>query len=326
MSLIAAVGCSGSPHESAQPAALHRPAYERALRTLASDGRSGAVAVVESEDGIWQGAFGWADFDAKRRARPEDRFAIESTTKTFVAAVVLQLVQDERLSLEDPVQRWLPGLLPARPTITVRELLNHTSGLPTDFSLGQPLRDRVEAITAAGVMVPPGGSPSYSNGNYVLLGLIVEKVTGRRLDRVVTDRIIRPLHLDRTSYGTEHAKRATAWLGYREVFDPPVSGDGGIISTAGDVATFFRALMSGKVVRNELLSEMTHTVRTDGLGIGLGIFSKRFSCGVTWGHGGELAYSVDVAVARDGSKAVVVARNNPDAGDGEKVKERLYCS
>ena len=107
-----------------------------------------------------------------------------------------------------------------------------------------------------------------------------------------------------------------------------MSGDGGIISTAGDVATFFRALMSGKVVRKNLVSEMTNTVRTDdaALRVGLGIFRKAVSCGVAWGHGGDLGYSVDVAVARDGSRAVVVARNNPQLGDGEKVKENLYCS
>ena len=212
---IAAVGCSGSPHESAQAKALDRPAYQRALRTLASDGRSGAVAIVDTEKATWRGAAGWADFDARRRADADDRFAIESTTKTFVAAVALQLVQEERLSLQDSVQRWLPGLLPPRPKITVRELMNHTSGLPPDLSLGQPLRDRVQAIAASGVLFRPGTSTAYSNGNYVLLGLIVEKITGRRLDRVVTDRIIRPLHLERTSYGTEHPKRTAAWLGYR---------------------------------------------------------------------------------------------------------------
>src|ERR1044071_9246208 len=134
---IAAAGCSASAHEAAQPRTLPRPAYQRALRTLASDGYSGAVAVVETVDGTWRGAAGWADFEARRRAEPGDRFAIESTTKTFVAAVVLQLVQDKRLSLEDRVQRWLPGLLPARPTITVRELLNHPSGLRPDLYLRQ---------------------------------------------------------------------------------------------------------------------------------------------------------------------------------------------
>ncbi len=325
---VAACGCSGSLHEAAQPQALHRPAYQRALQTLASDGHSGAVAVVQTEDGTWQGAAGWADFYAKRRAHPDDRFAIESTTKTFVAAVVLQLVQEKRLSLQDTVQRWLPGLLPARPAITVRELLNHTSGLGNDVSFTGPPRDRAKTIAATGLAFPPGTSVAYSNGNYVLLGLIVEKITGRRLDRVVTDRIIRPLELERTSYGTEHATRKAAWLGSPEFIAAPVSGDGGIISTAGDLATFFRALMSGQIVQDELVSEMTDTVRTDDpdLRIGLGIFSKRFSCGTSWGHGGELGYSVDVAVARDGSKAVVIARNNPNLGNGEKVKQRLYCS
>jgi len=324
---VAAVGCSGQ-HDSDPAAPLHRPAYQRVLRTLASDGHSGAVAVVAPRYGTWRGAAGWADSYTRRRAHPDDRFAIESTTKTFVAAVVLQLVQAGRLSLQDTVQRWLPGLLPPRPTITVRELLNHTSGLGTDISFAQPPRDRAEAIAAAGLAFPPGTAVAYSNGNYVLLGLIVEKITGRSLDRVVTDRIIRPLDLERTSYGAEHAKRQAAWLGYPEVIAPPVSGDGGIISSAGDVATFFRALMSGKVVRKDILAEMTDAVPTDDpdLHIGLGIFRKRFSCGATWGHGGELGYSVDVAVARDGSKAVVVARNNPQFGDSEKVKEDLYCS
>src|SRR5262249_10090489 len=147
----------------------------------------GAVAVVETDDGTWQGAAGWADFDARRRAVPEDRFAIESTTKAVVASVVLQLVQEQRLSLRDPGQKWLPGLPPAGPTSTILELLNHTRGLPPDLTLGQPPRDRAETIAAGGLLSRPGTLTAYSNGNYVLLGLTVEKVTGRRLDRVVTD-------------------------------------------------------------------------------------------------------------------------------------------
>src|ERR1041384_3516752 len=79
---IAAAGCSASAHEAAQPGMLHRPAYQRALRTLASDGYSGAVAVVETTEGTWRGAAGWADYETRRRAEPGNRFAIESTTKT----------------------------------------------------------------------------------------------------------------------------------------------------------------------------------------------------------------------------------------------------
>src|SRR5262249_25492571 len=81
--------------------------------------------------GTWKGAAGWADSQAKRRAHPDDRFAIESATKTFVAAVVLQLTGERRLALDETVQHRLPGLFPARPRFTIRQLLDHSSGIPS---------------------------------------------------------------------------------------------------------------------------------------------------------------------------------------------------
>jgi CubicO group peptidase (beta-lactamase class C family) len=118
----------------------------------------------------------------------------------------------------------------------------------------------------------------------VLLGLIVEKVTGRPLDQVVTNRIIRRLHLRGTSYGTERAQRMTPWLGSVESFGRPVSGDGGIISTVEDVATFFRALLSGNLLAPKQLAEMTGTIATDrpDLRYGLGIWRYRLPCGFAW--------------------------------------------
>jgi len=287
---VAASGCSGSRERSGETASLQEPPYQRLLRTLASDGTSGAVAVVESPNGIWRGAAGWADSDARRRARPNDRFAIEGVTQTFVAAVVLQLVQERRLSLQDTVQRWLPGLLRPRPEITVRELVNHTSGLPVDLNAGRPLQEHIEAIATIGAVNEPGRSVVISYANYVLLGLIVEKITGRRLERVVADRIFRPLHLESTSYGRERAKRISPWLGYPES-PPAATGEIGIVSTADDIATFFRALMSGKVIGRELLSQMTQTVaagagnRRGGLGI---VPRYRLSCGEAWRGGSDL--------------------------------------
>ena len=324
---VAAAGCSGSRERSVETATLQEPPYQRLLRTLASDGASGAVAIVETQKRIWQGAAGWADFDARRRAHPSDRFAIEGVTQTFVATVVLQLVQEGRLSLQDTVQRWLPGLLHPRPKITVRELLNHTSGLPLDLNGGRPLQERIQAIAAIGVRYETGRSMVVSYANYLLLGLIVEKITGRRLDRVVADRIFRPLHLENTSYGTEPAKRISPWLGYPEDQGPPAIGDVGIVSTTADIATFFRALMSGKVISKELLSQMRQTVTTDDAyrRIGLGILRYRLSCGEAWGGGSDLGYSIRIRVARDGSKAVVLARNNPSLGDPDRVIEAMYC-
>ena len=125
----------------------------------------------------------------------------------------------------------------------------------------------------------------------------------------------------------ERAKRISPWLGSPEFLGPPVSGDGGIISTAADLATFFRVLMSGKVVGKELLPQMTQTVESGNADVrsGLGILRYRLSCGQAWGHSGDLGYSIDIRVARDGSKAVVLARNNPSLGDPDRMIEKMYC-
>jgi D-alanyl-D-alanine carboxypeptidase len=324
---LAAVSAAGAltACSHATPPTLHRPAYTRELQKLA-DRYSGAVAIVVTPGGTWKGATGWADSSEKRRADPDDRFAIESTTKTFVATVVLQFVGEGRLNLHDTVQQWLPGLFRARPRITIEQLLNHSSGVPSDFEISEAPLARVKRIAAQGCcLFPPGTSNAYSNSDFVLLGLIVEKVTGQPLDQVVTSRIIRRLHLRGTSYGTERAQRMTPWLGPVESFGRPVSGDGGIISTAEDLATFFRALLGGNLLAPKQLAEMTTTTDPE-LSYGLGIFRHRTACGFVWGHGGLATYAVGVAVARDGSKAVVTALNNPALGGGDGDAERLYCA
>jgi D-alanyl-D-alanine carboxypeptidase len=326
LAALAAGGCASSRHAAAEPPRLENLAYQRELRKLVSDGFSGAVAIVVTPKGTWRGAAGWAEFK-KRHADPSDRFAIESTTKTFVATVVLQLAGERRLALDDTVQHWLRGLFPARPRITIRQLLNHSSGIPSDFGFSQAPLVRVKRIAAQGVLFRPGTSSAYSNSDFVLLGLIVEKVTGRPLDQVVTRRVIRRLHLRGTSYGTVHAQRMTPWLGQVESFGRPVSGDGGIISTVEDLATFFRALLGGKLLPRQQLAEMTRTIATDDPGqrFGLGIFRYRLPCGFAWGHGGLLSYQVDVGVARDGSRAVAWALNNPAPSDWS-FGDRLYCA
>jgi D-alanyl-D-alanine carboxypeptidase len=135
----------------------------------------------------------------------------------------------------------------------------------------------------------PGTAFAYSNTNYVALGLIVEKVTGRPLGRVVRDRIFRPLDLDDTTYGAATVRsRPTAWLGTPEVASGPVSGDGGIVSTTDDVARFFRALFAGELLPEDLLSRLTATVEAGSdIRAGLGVFRFRVSCGFAWGHGGS---------------------------------------
>jgi D-alanyl-D-alanine carboxypeptidase len=294
------------------------------LRTLAQDRHSGAVAVVQTDEAFWRGAAGYAE--KNRRAEPEDRFGIASTTKTFVATVVLQLVGEGRLSLDDKVEHWLPGRVRKGREITVRQLLNHTSGLWPGFPSVLPPRNAQQPLLSR-----PGATHEYSNTNYVVLGLIVERVTGRELGQVVRDRLLRPLQLGDTSYGTAtlpaHADSSPAWLGGAVEPAGPVSGDGGIASTAADLARFFRALLGGDLLGKHLLSEMTRTVATGTeFRAGLGLFRLGLPCGSAWGHGGDSpAYSNQVLAAPDASRVVVVAQNAPGWDGPRAAAEEMYC-
>jgi D-alanyl-D-alanine carboxypeptidase len=313
----AVIAASACDRTEVSPGDRDRPEtseLERALRALGTN--KGAVALVRTDGFIERDAFGEAE--PGRPADPHDRFHIQSTTKTFVATVVLQLVGERRLSLQDTVGDLLPGVVrPVRP-ITVRQLLNHSSGLVGD-SIGPPA---------------PGTRFYYSNANYVLLGQIVEEVTGRPLERVVLDRIFRPLELDDTSYGTAAigSPDEGPWLGYPVVRYPasgPIRGNAGIVSTVDDVATFFAALLGGQLLRPDLLADMTHTIEDEEGNhvVGLGIFRIELSCGLAWGHGGDGdGYSTASLAARDSSKVVVVAQNSSGFDSAISVAEDIYCS
>jgi D-alanyl-D-alanine carboxypeptidase len=319
-------GCgSDKPTTKARP--LDRPQLQQLLADLTRDQRSAAVALAQTTTGVWHGA---SDAGRPTRTPAPKRFGIASTTKTFVATVVLQLAAERHLSLDDPVERWLPGLVPNGRKITIRQLLNHTSGLSNDVS-GRPPRERVRMAARQGLYAQPGTTFAYSNTNYVVLGLIVEEVTGHRVDRAVQERILRPLHLDRTSYGPFGASlgdRSAAWLGTPEPLVPRVSGDSGIVSTTDDLATFFRALFTGELLPRDLLSELRRTVAaSSGLRAGLGVFRLDTRCGAAWGHGGvEPAYSTMALAARDGSRVVVVAETGFDYDTVQAAAEEMYCA
>jgi D-alanyl-D-alanine carboxypeptidase len=310
--VTAVIAGSGCDRTEVSPVDRDRPEtsdLERALRVLGTN--KGSVALVRTDGGIERGAFGEAE--PGRPADPHDRFAIESTTKTFVATVVLQLVGERRLSLQDTVGDLLPGVLRAVRPITVRQLLNHSSGLLGDY-IGPPV-------------FTPGKGHHYSNANYVLLGQIVEEVTGRPLERVVLDRIFRPLDLEGTSYGTAAIRSPDEgpWLGY-PVAPGPVTGNTGIVSTVDDVATFFEALFGGQLLRPDLLADMTRTIEArEGVRAGLGIFRRELSCGLAWANAGDGDVSSASLVARHGSKVVVVAQKSGWEA-AISVAEDIYCS
>ncbi len=272
---------------------------QRSVAKLTTDGFSGAIALVRADGDVWRGASGYENYRTKQRADPTDRFAVESTTKTFVATVILQLVDEGRLSLDDTLETLLPGRLPYGRRVTLRQVLNHTSGLPAASSIAEAARQRLQSR--------PGSTFNYSNFNYVVAGTIVERVTGHRLDRVLRERIIRPLRLTHTTSAT--------------------TGYAGIVSTVDDLATFFQALLGGRLLDADRMSEMTRVVEAGAESPGLGLFRIRTPCGFAWGHGGAGMIDSSMSLAsRDGSKVVVVADNAADFDGAESAAEEMYCA
>ncbi|MFF5333319.1 serine hydrolase domain-containing protein [Streptomyces sp. NPDC013181] len=252
--------------------------------------------------------------------RYADRFRAGSVTKSFVAAVVLQLAGEGRLRLTDPVERFLPGLVRGHGNdgrrITLRALLSHTSGLYdyTDDATARPLSALAAVRTAtAHRPVAAVGTYAYSNTDYALLGLVVGRVTGHPYATEIRRRLIGPLRLtgtslpgSRTSLPAPHGRAYSRAPGGRLTdvteLDPRSAGAAGeLISTLADLNRFYAALLGGRLLKPAQLAALLDTTATRGV-YGLGIYPERLPCGVTvWGHNGRIAGSyVRTAATRDG--------------------------
>jgi D-alanyl-D-alanine carboxypeptidase len=318
------------------------PSLRDEARALVRDGVPGVVVVVTHDGRTTRIAAGRDFVEARRGMRATDRFRIGSITKSFVATAVLQLAGEGKLRLEDSVEHWLPGLVPKGETITVRELLQHTSGL-FDYAADQatyaPFASdpsyawTPRALVATATRHPPNFEPGtgwgYSNTNYVLLGLIVEAATGQPIGSELDRRIFRPLHLWATSFETDgrfgdragaglHARVAHGYAdfgtGRLDATDLNPSwgyAAGAIASTATDVIAFYSALMRGTLLERPNLAAMETTVPIGhGASYGLGLLRRRLACGTFWGHdGGMIGYTSNALVSPDGRRAAVVLAN-----------------
>ena len=345
LALGAAAGClvTALPGASAAASASSRSPQAAQLAALARQevaaGAPGVIVRVSDGNGptieIARQA-SWTKADGTLTAN--DEFRMGSNTKTMVATVIMQLVAEHRLALIDPVEKWLPGLIPDGQAITIRMLLNHTSGLfdyledpavlkaftGRDTRAWTPLQ-----LLAAGVshkpLFTPGKEYSYSNTNYLALGLVAQKVTGESLGELIRQRIIEPLGLKSTylvtgfpapgdarlangyepdaarlapllpSYaapGTSFAGSARGtWVDTTWVNTSTEWAAGGMVSTPADWARFQSALLSGRLLPPAQLKEMEATV-SEGVGTpvrsGLGLEKTVTLCGTAWGHTGEV--------------------------------------
>ncbi|WP_233513191.1 serine hydrolase domain-containing protein [Micromonospora craterilacus] len=307
-----------------------------ALAAVPEAGVPGVLAAVRDGRHDWRDAAGQAFLTRPRPMQPQMRHRIGSITKTFVATTVLQLVDEGRLGLDDPIGQWLPDIVPGEPgsQVTVRMLLNHTSGIGNYTnamidSYGAINQMQVTTyapadLVAMGLAMPPTNAPgasfNYSNTNYVLAGLLIEAVTGNGAAAEVQRRILRPLKLTGTSFpGNDptirgpHGGAYFAPFGVRDLSEFNMSWAwtaGEMIATTADLNTFFRALLGGDLLSPATLDEMLNAVpmlpeMPEAGGYGLGIYSLPTPCGVFWGHDGavigHLTYSMH---SRNGARQV----------------------
>ncbi|MEU5434915.1 serine hydrolase domain-containing protein [Streptomyces sp. NPDC020719] len=342
----------------APPAAFAAPrpeAVQQGLNALVhTDGLPAALASVQERPGHTRTyTAGVGDLATGAKVPRDGQVRIGSNTKAFTAVVVLQLVGEGKIGLDTPVDTYLPGLVSGEGIdgrhIKVRQLLQQTSGLPDytpylsdDVRYYEP-RDLLDLALQHKAHFAPGKKWEYSNTNYVLAGLIVEKVTGRPVAQEIDRRIVQRLGLRHTYFPAPgdatirepHPKgydrdAAGAPLDVTE-FDPSWAWSAGqMVSTNSDLNRFFTALMTGGLLPPAQLAEMRTTVPAgepfaSGARYGLGLVSTPLSCGgVYWGHGGSMTgYETRGGVTEDGRAVNVAVTTQPSDKAAMRHVERL---
>jgi CubicO group peptidase (beta-lactamase class C family) len=340
---------AGLPTSSATAHSACAPdgkALRAALAGLPDADATAALVRVGGTGGDWRGSSGVHDLESGRLADPGARFRAGSTTKVVTAAAVLRLVAEGRIDLSTPVQRYLPGLLGSRfRPVTVRHLLNHTSGIPAGDGLGTTFEEvyahRFDTLTpqrvaaSAGAKQPefcPGKQQHYLNINYTFLGLLIERVTGRPYAAEAARLVLAPAGMRDTYFpgtdprilgphnrGYQAVRRADGTTEFVDVTewnqaDRFAAGD--MISTTADLERLLTGLFRGRIVARPQLKEV--------FSVPSGITGASYSAGglqrfesdgkVYWvKSGGRYGYNSAIAATRDLSRTVVYSVNSTDA-------------
>ncbi|GKU78839.1 D-alanyl-D-alanine carboxypeptidase [Paenibacillus sp. L3-i20] len=304
----------------------------------------GIFAVAMKSGESWSYASGQASIYDSYPIKSNYSFRIGSITKSFTATVILQLVDEKKLSLEDTVEKWLPGLVQGNGydgnKITVRDLLQMTSGIANytteKFIIEYektPFRNySTEELIGAGLAIKPSFAPGeigkweYSNTNTALAGEIIRKVTGETYAQQVKERIITPLGLKDTyspgssshipglharGYSIPFGSKDNKLVDFTEINPSWGNAAGDMISSGRDLNTFYSALLGGKLLKSETLQQMLNGVETP-IGLyGLGMIGVNLPNGKTfWGHGGNIHGSSSFAGGLVGGEHVMAISIN----------------
>jgi D-alanyl-D-alanine carboxypeptidase len=321
-------------------------ALDRALKDLVAmeGGPPGVIAVVQRGQHREVHTFGVANVRTGRPMRIHDRMRIASAAKAFSGAVALSLVSDGKLSLHDTIGERLPELREAWSGVTLRQLLNHTSGIP-DFSQepefqeallasltkAPPPEELLSFVEDDHLLFDPGSEYHYSNSDNIIVALMVEAATGMSYEDLLRERVYKPLGLSKTSLPRGPNLKKPFIHGYSNdpSQDPPedVSEDlaagwawasGGIVSTPADLNDFIRGYVGGKLFDKRTQAKQRRVIEggssePPGPGknsAGLAIFRYQTRCGTVWGHTGNfLGYTQFAAASADGRRSVTVSIN-----------------
>ncbi|GAQ56969.1 serine hydrolase domain-containing protein [Streptomyces acidiscabies] len=366
--LIAALTTGVLPATSAYAApsptvpAADMEGVETALKAAMAQGAPGAMARFVGPSGVQVRTAGVLDRESGAPMDIHARFRIGSVSKTFSSVVLLQLVQEGKLTLDAPVNEYLPGLLPDD-RITVRNLLTHRSGLAdyTDdmFEHTVPgfesVRNRVfsyQELLDLSLALPrttePGVSYRYSNTNFVVVGMLIEKLTGTPVAAQYQKRIFKPLGLRDTLYVHPETKipgfHVRGYLHPDEAGAPLVDSTeqtvswaqsaGAVISSPADLNTFTTALMRGKLLSPEMLDAMRTVTPTDTTNTrfyGLGLRRYDLTCGVqVFGHTGTVqGFYTYTFATKDGKRALSAMANTSNKGSANTALggtlEAAFC-
>ncbi len=304
--LVAAAVVPAAARAGEMDAAQRRAAVDQLMSRYAGEVPGASLLVLRDGKPVVRRGYGEADLAQGTRATPATNYRLASVSKQFTAASILLLKQDGKLKLSDPVRKWLPELPASDDAITLRHLLTHTSGL-VDYEDLIP-DDREKQLDDADVLdmiasqqrlyFAPGSDYRYSNGGYVLLGLVVERASGKDLAAFMRERIFQPLGMDHTLM-YEHrpdqhiAHRAWGhsvldgqWKRTDQSLTSATRGDGGIYSSIDDLARWDAAWYDDRLLDAESRREAmrVHTP-TDDPDVGYG-YGWRVTGASVW-HSGE---------------------------------------
>ena len=335
---------ASSSRQTGKLKAAQKRDLKATIQELVDAGYPGALAAKTDKDGNAVGATAGKGNLATGEAPPLDgEVRIASNTKTFVAVLIMKMVEEGKVKLDEPIETYLPGIVKGQGVdgkkITVRQLLQHTSGLP-EFGDGQldyfairndyvSPRDVLDGVLSRPAQFAPGAKFQYNNANYVVLGLLAERVAKRPIAEQIETKIVKPLGLKHTympgpgektirgkhphGYHTRDGKPGK--LEDITEADPSWEGAAGsMISTPSELNKFMQSVFDGSLLSQASIVEMKKSVPAPEMGgeYGLGLIAHKSSCGVVWGHSGNNpGYHSLSAVGPDGTAATIVVTAEP---------------